>query len=132
MIEEELLEILNKDINGEALNSFVDRFRGGSGDVSQLLTLLRSKYDDVVSFGAYIFNEITLQNFEITEKVIVELNRVINESSNSEVRLQALISIAPLIEKQDYKKAKEIYLMISQNDIDEDVKGLAIDFLNSM
>lgn len=128
MIEEELIRVMNNDKEGELLDAFVDEFRmGGNKSYHDLLTLLYSNNEELSLFGAYIVNEINIDDTIYRDKIIDQLYVLIS-SEKPNIRFQALISIAPLIENKDIKKAKNFYLNIYENDSDIDVKELAKTF----
>lgn len=106
MIEKELSEALKNDSNGELLNDFVDTFREGR-DRSELLQLLRSHDDEIKLFSIYIVNEIRIGNQKIEKEITEELYDLLNHKSFS-IRLQAFITLLPLLKKQNREEAKNI------------------------
>lgn len=127
MIENELLEALKNDLNGEILNDFVDTFRGGR-DRLELLQLLRSNNDNVRLFSIYIVDEISIDNEKIEKEIIKELYSLLNHNDFS-IRLQALITIFPLLEKKDILEAKRICLKMMKDE-NEHIRNKANSLFN--
>ncbi|WP_298423846.1 hypothetical protein [uncultured Kordia sp.] len=124
MIIKQLLEIIDKDVDGELLNAFTDEFRGGRNP-KDIIELLQSQNDELISFGIYVVGEINIEDSKIKKAIKEELYKLI-EIGSSYIRILSLTSISSIIlEESDLNKAKSFYARIFEENDDEGVKALA-------
>ncbi len=99
MIVEEVTKIIEgTEDDGTALNELVDQFRVGR-DARELLSLLSSRNDEIVSIGAWFFGELHFDLYR-DEVFLKELFRLL-EHKDPSVRFNALGAVYPALDCGD-------------------------------
>ncbi|MGC4120276.1 MAG: hypothetical protein QM765_37985 [Myxococcales bacterium] len=122
MIEQEILEIIASDSDdvGRRLNDVADQFRSGR-DPKDLLALLDSDNDELVSWGAWFLKEIPFAIYE-SDAFLTRL-RALTDHRVPLVRILALQALFPSLSAEDGTTQALIRKLLS--DPDDAVRSLA-------
>lgn len=96
MIVDEIVRILEDcEDDGTALNALADQFRVGR-DVRELLDLLSSQNDRIVSIGAWLFSELHFDSYR--DEVFLNELFLLTEHKDPSVRFNALGAVYPALD----------------------------------
>ena len=117
MIESGILEIIK---DSQRLTQLADEFRQGR-DIGDLLALLNAEHHDIVTIGAWIAGEITIDPAK-AQPFISRLQQLVNHKVPA-IRFNAIGAIFPFLDRSD-PAAREMLVRLSA-DSNEGVRRIA-------
>lgn len=121
VIEQEVLDtVRDANDNGERLNRIADQFRNGR-DVHEVLALLNSSNDELVSVGAWILGELRVDLYN-SNPFVSRLKELVDHRTPA-VRFHAFGALFPALNWRD--ESARLLLAKLRNDPNEGVRRCA-------